>query len=312
VCVDVPSAIYTIPPNCPIYNVRYCYVYDYSPDWVHVGYLPGYTGCYVYGPCVVYGTGYYYPGWYGGVYIARPWTWGFDFRFDLFTGFWGCGPGFFFGHPRFFDHHYHPGWWGPGGFHDFHEFRGFDRFHDGFRGHFPGELRRGFRPGVGVTDIYRRSENVHRNFDERATIGRTFQGRSPGQANNVYAGHDGRVYRRSNDGWEERGRAGWSRMNAVPEDRGLGRARATPRPQPEFHQPPPPRTPSGYSGLEADHFARMQGMDRARSFGGDRGGSAPAAEHNAFVAPRGGGGGRGGGGFGGGGGHGGGGGGGRR
>ncbi|NLF38508.1 hypothetical protein GX586_03635, partial [bacterium] len=31
VCAAVPPAVYTIPPSCPIYPVRYCYVYDVTP-----------------------------------------------------------------------------------------------------------------------------------------------------------------------------------------------------------------------------------------------------------------------------------------
>ncbi len=60
VCVSVPQEIYTIPPSCPVYNVKYVYVYDYTPTVVYVGYTPGYTGCYVYGATVVYGTGHVY------------------------------------------------------------------------------------------------------------------------------------------------------------------------------------------------------------------------------------------------------------
>jgi len=33
----------------------------------------------------------------------------------------------------------------------------------------------------------------------------------------VYAGHDGQVYRRTNDGWEQRGKQGWQKLNTVPE-----------------------------------------------------------------------------------------------
>jgi hypothetical protein len=30
VCASVPPAIYTLPPSCPSYHVRYVYVYDYG------------------------------------------------------------------------------------------------------------------------------------------------------------------------------------------------------------------------------------------------------------------------------------------
>ena len=67
-----------IPVDVPVYNVKYVYVYHVTPEVVYVGYTPAYTGCYVYGTTIVYGTGYYYPGWYGRYYWARPATWGFS------------------------------------------------------------------------------------------------------------------------------------------------------------------------------------------------------------------------------------------
>ncbi len=52
-----------IPPSSPLYDVRYVHIYDYTPDVVYVGYLPGYLGCYPYYGTVVYGTGYRYGSW---------------------------------------------------------------------------------------------------------------------------------------------------------------------------------------------------------------------------------------------------------
>src|SRR6185437_4050599 len=97
VCLSVPDAIYTIPPSCPIYNVRYCYVYSHTSDLVYCGYLPGYTGCFVYGPTVVYGTGYYYHGWYRHDYFPRLFTFGFGVRYDRSVGTWGVGAHYRFG-----------------------------------------------------------------------------------------------------------------------------------------------------------------------------------------------------------------------
>jgi len=71
VCTGVPGVIYTIPPRCPVYCVRYVRVYSFTPDIVYVGYTAGYTGCYVYNRTVVYGTGYNYRPWYRHTYYAR-------------------------------------------------------------------------------------------------------------------------------------------------------------------------------------------------------------------------------------------------
>ncbi|HSZ59992.1 MAG TPA: hypothetical protein VK797_30395, partial [Tepidisphaeraceae bacterium] len=139
VSVSVPQVIYTLPPSCPDYHVRYCYIYDYYPDYVTCGYLPGYTDTFVYGPTIVYGTGYSYPGWYGSVYFPPPCTWGFGAYYDPFAFTWGFDVGLYWGggigwfgypwHERWW--HDHPGerwgwhgWWGPGGYIHSHEIRG--------------------------------------------------------------------------------------------------------------------------------------------------------------------------------------------
>ncbi len=56
-----PPEVEQIPPESPVYNTKYVYVYHSTPQVVYVGYTPGYVGCYAWGPTVVYGTGFYYP-----------------------------------------------------------------------------------------------------------------------------------------------------------------------------------------------------------------------------------------------------------
>ena len=103
----IPPEIDTIPPESPVYNVKYVRVYDSTPEVVYVGYTPGYQGSYVYGDTLVYGTGYYYPGWLGTAYYPAPITWGFAPIYDPFYYSWGFGwgygagfmSGFFWGFP---------------------------------------------------------------------------------------------------------------------------------------------------------------------------------------------------------------------
>ncbi len=58
-----PVGVEDIPASCPVYDVRYVYIYDSTPDVVYMGYLPGYLGCYPYYGTVVYGTGHRYRPW---------------------------------------------------------------------------------------------------------------------------------------------------------------------------------------------------------------------------------------------------------
>lgn len=119
ICTSVPAEIYTIPPSCPIYNVKYVYVYSYTPTVVYVGYTPGYLGCYVYHGTVVYGTGYVYVGWRGRVYYPRPATWGVAVRYNPHTGGWGVRVGYRGAGGWVSVGYRRAGWWGPRGYHGY-------------------------------------------------------------------------------------------------------------------------------------------------------------------------------------------------
>lgn len=87
---DRPADVEKIPASSSAYNVKYVYVYESTPDVVYVGYTPGYMGSYVYGPTVVYGTGYYYNPWYGPYYYPHPATFGFSMHYNPWCG-WSMG-----------------------------------------------------------------------------------------------------------------------------------------------------------------------------------------------------------------------------
>ena len=97
VSVSRPNAVALIPPSYPVYHMKYVYIYDVTPEYVYMGYTPGYLNTFVYGPTVVYGTGFYYRPWFGAHYYARPYTWGFNVRYNPWMG-WGLG------------YHYSSGW----------------------------------------------------------------------------------------------------------------------------------------------------------------------------------------------------------
>lgn len=120
VCVRRPYAVALIPPRYPVYYMKYVDIYDVTPDYVYMGYTPGYLNAYVYGPTVVYGTGYYYRPWHGRYYYARPYTWGFATRYNPWFG-WGFGVGFGWdwfnvsiniGNPYPWGYYGCGGWWG--------------------------------------------------------------------------------------------------------------------------------------------------------------------------------------------------------
>lgn len=106
-----PKEVDQIPPSSEAYNTKYVYIYESTPEVVYVGYTPGYMGCYVYGPTVVYGTGYYYSPWYGPYYYPCPATYGFSMHYNPWTG-WSMG--FHYSSGWFSFHAYGGGgYWGP-------------------------------------------------------------------------------------------------------------------------------------------------------------------------------------------------------
>jgi hypothetical protein len=116
VSADRPYAVSLIPPRYPVYAMKYVYIYDVTPDYIYMGYTPGYLNTFVYGPTVVYGTGYYYRPWYGRYYYARPYTWGFNMHYNPWTG-WGFGFNYNTGWFHMGIGNYNSwgwgGWWGP-------------------------------------------------------------------------------------------------------------------------------------------------------------------------------------------------------
>jgi hypothetical protein len=148
----VPDEIQKIPPSCPAYNVRYVYIYDYTPDIVYVGYTPGYLGSYVYHGCIVYGTGYWYQPWYRHHYYPRPCTWGYGAHWNPYTG-WGFYVDLSFYWLHFwFDRPCCWGWWGPAGYvygyrHGYHH-----EHHHGYHGGPHGGIHAGYRPQYHTPD----------------------------------------------------------------------------------------------------------------------------------------------------------------
>ncbi|MEJ0015580.1 MAG: hypothetical protein WDN25_03285 [Acetobacteraceae bacterium] len=92
---SVPSAIYTIPPSSPVYNVTYVTVYGATPEAVTYGYTSGYALGFVTAGLVVYGTGYYYPPYVAAgavpIYYPHPYSYAGSVWYNPATGGWARG-----------------------------------------------------------------------------------------------------------------------------------------------------------------------------------------------------------------------------
>lgn len=322
-----PEEVDSIPPDSPVYNVKYVYIYDSTPEVVYVGYTPGYMGSYIYGGTVIYGTGFVYPGWFGAVYYPAPITWGLSPWYYPYYGSWGFGAGFVSG--TFFGFAAGViaspwwgwgGWWGPwwgwgGGWWDWggwwHHRHGDvninrpwgDRHRPWAPRHShniynrpgnvawnaqpPRGVRSDVRPGTTTRDprfdrttmrsTREPGTNVRSGGNRAPQLDRSQRGtqepaqrlrssrgsqrnqRSSGvrqsrpeqtyrtdsmRGNNVYSSRDGNVYRRTERGWEQRDRGGWTRPETIDRS-GFSRNR---------------------QGLERDYSVRSRGFERESSF----------------------------------------------
>ena len=201
VCVERPDEVDDLPPESPVYNVKYTYIYESTPEVVYVGYLPGYTNCYVYNGVVVYGTGYYYNPWYVNVYYPRPVTWGFGVHYNPWTG-WGFSVGFSYGWCSWRFHPYGGAYWGPRGYH--HGYR--HGYHHGYRRGYGHGYRAGYAAGQHNSNrnVYNnRSSGVRQSTTRgsaHASNNINNRARPSNQPNNMYTDKSGNVYQRNQNG----------------------------------------------------------------------------------------------------------------
>lgn len=214
-----PEDVDMIPPSYPVYNSKYVYVYDVTPDYVYMGYTPGYLNAYVYGPTIVYGTGYYYRPWYRHYYYARPYTWGFSMNY---TPWYGWGFGYNYGYSWFdigfgFSNwwggsYYYGGWWGPSIYRPCYAFGGGYHRNYGYYGYNRGyAYRNNVRININYNNnIYNNRRNVY-SYNNRSFVNNNRYNNY--NRNGAYTGRGGRDYNRSNSGTNGYGNNGYNNNN---------------------------------------------------------------------------------------------------
>ncbi len=279
-----PPEVDSIPPSSPVYNVKYVYVYQSTPEVVYVGYTPGYVGVYPYYGTVVYGTGWYYPPYVGPVYYyPRPVTYGFHVTYNPWTGF-GVGMtiggpfvsvGIHFGGPYYGRPPYYGGWYGAGGYRPppprppggYYGQGGYTRPAPPRTTPAPPAGTAGAAPRPSTGNIYNRTENAGRNAARPATADRQ-AGTASSRPNNVVADRNGNVYRQGSGGWEKQGQGGWQNAGGAGGARpsqGAGAGAGAGASQ----------RPSGGgvpSSVSRDYSTRQRSAPSAGSYGGARGG----------------------------------------
>lgn len=263
----VHAAIYGIPPSSPLHYVTYVKVYKATPEYVYVGYTPGYFGTVVSDNVIVYGTGYYYTPWVGAVWYGppvtygmgssiawTPWTgWGFSFGFGIG---WGWGGGWYYPpapwwgpyyYRSYYYGHHHP--WGPGGW----AYTTGNYYRHGYPPQPPYRSQRVYANAYNsrhgsvaagqkgtVQNVFRSSPS--KSYRPSATAGRVIRPGSSGQYKDpVFGTREGKVYRSARQG-------NWEAVNAT--------GRKTPATQPQKRD------------FSREQRARQTGQQRYQSFQG--------------------------------------------
>jgi hypothetical protein len=239
---SVPDDIYTIPASSPVYHTTYVYVYDSTPTTVTYGYTSGYTGMFIMAGVVIWGTGYHYDPWYyyGGayrypVYYPRPYSYGAATWYNPTTGVYGRGAA-----------HYGPyGGYGAAAAYNPHT-GAYTRGAAAYGPYGGTRVREAYNPNTGAYGASRQSRSPYAQWgssvvtrgddwayaqhysDSRGTVG-SIQGSEGGSARgvitdegsafravdsdgDVYAGRDGNVYRRDEDGWSQYDDGDWNQV----------------------------------------------------------------------------------------------------
>jgi hypothetical protein len=236
VATFVPAVIYTVPASSPLHYVTYVRVYGYTPTVVYVGYTPGYLGTVVTPDgVVVYGTGVVYTPWVGTVWYPPPTTYyssSSQFAWGAATGFMmGTMTGLAIGAVA----------WGGGCCCCSGSTVNVNKTVNNY--------------SVNGSNVYRNtwdSKTVVSSGDRSADIYRTPNSAvvTNNQSNNVYASHDGNVYKRDDGTWQKWNSSSQSWQNVE-----------TPRPSPTASSPSssPPASPPRVPGSESTGGQRAWG-----------------------------------------------------
>ncbi len=290
VSVERPSKVDEIPPSAPVYNVKYVYIYDSTPEVVYVGYTPGYYHSYMYGGVVVYGTGYYYRPWYGRYYYPRPVTYGFGVHYNPYTG-WGFSAGFSYGwfSMSFYSH---PMYWGPCGYR--HGYR--HGYHHGYHRGYHNGYRAGYARGrYDSRNVYKGRPAVRpsNSRDRVSTQPINKSARPSNKANNMYTDRNGNIHKRDQNGnWSQQNKRPATRPSTQPSTRPSTQPITRPSTQPTQRpatrpstQPSTrPATPSNQ--LQRDYQNRNRGTQNYNNFQKNR--SMPSRSTPARTMPSGG------------------------
>jgi hypothetical protein len=298
VASSVPQEIYQIPVSSPAHHVTYVTVEDddSSDEWVTFAAAAGYTGMMVAWGCTVWGSGWYYPPYYGygGFYPYyyphfptygysawyNPWTGAYGRSAGVYGPYGGAGVGARY-NPRTGTYARGAAAYGPYGA------RGVAQAYNPRTGTYA-QTRQGSNVygSWGSTAVQRGDDWAKTNRYTNRQTGtttrtvRTDEGSAAmrrgaeggrvavGDGGNIYAGKDGNAYRRQDGTWQKYENGGWSNTDRQPSGE-----RPTPTGDRATTRQSTPTDRSTMDQLNRDAAARREGTQRSRDYGSYRGGS---------------------------------------
>jgi len=302
---NVPEAIYQIPISSPAHHVTYVTVEDSDDEWVTYAAAAGYTGMMVGWGCVMWGSGWYYPPYYGygGFYPYyypyfptygysawyNPYTGGFGRSAAVYGPYGGAGVGARY-NPRTGTYARGAAAWGP----------------YGARG-----VASAYNPRTGTYAATRQGSNVYGSWGSTAvqrgddwartnrytnnrtdTTTRTIRSNEgnavtrrgdngfvgAGSGGDVYAGRDGNAYRRQDGTWQKYENGSWNTTDRQPSGE---------RPTPRSDTPSSSTMDSSTRGqLDRDSAARTEGQQRTRDYGSYQRGSGSSSSSGGSSTTR--------------------------
>ena len=295
VASSVPQEIYQIPASSPANHVTYVTVEDNDDEWVTFAAAAGYTGMMVAWGCTVWGTGWYYPPYYGygGFYPYyyphfptygysawyNPWTGAYGRSARVYGPYGGAGVGARY-NPRTGTYARGAAAYGPYGA------RGVAQAYNPRTGTYA-QTRQGSNVygSWGSTAVQRGDDWAKTNRYTNNRTGtttrtvRTDEGnavtrRGPeggrvaaGSGGDIYAGKDGNVYRRDNGTWQKYDNGGWQNTPNQPSGE---------RPTPSSTNRAGTTDRSTTDQLNRDSSARTEGTQRSSDYNNYRSGSGSA------------------------------------
>ena len=305
VAETVPQEIYKIPVSDPSHHVTYVTIEDDSDDdWVVFAAAAGYTGMMVAWGCTVWGSGWYYPPYYGygGFYPYyyphfptygysawyNPWTGAYGRSAGVYGPYGGAGVGARY-NPRTGTYSRGAAAYGPYGS------RGVAQAYNPRTGTYA-QTRQGSNVygSWGSTAVQRGDDWAKTNrytnrqtgtttrtvrTDEGSAVSRRGAGGgtvAAGSGGNIYAGNDGNAYRRQDGTWQKYENGGWTNTDKQPGDRPTPSSSN----RPTTAQNPRPGTESSSTvnkstmdQLNKDSRARTEGAQRSGSYGSYKSGT---------------------------------------